>query len=152
MLNVKQCRSRSAGFFRSQLIWIYTVCNGRPYRGSAGLGYSWILLYFKVNHWMETFSLTKSILDLLEVKQDICFLPINKIQFWAKPWENWPYVKTQSVHLVSVIRILTLVLLNLDMPCFCKQCRSRSVGFCRSKLIWLYTVWDSVLVSTIWIK
>ena len=24
---------------------------------------------------------------------------------------------------------LTLVLLNLDIPCLCKQCRSRSVGF-----------------------
>ena len=26
-------------------------------------------------------------------------------------------------------RTLTLVLLNLDVPCLCKQCRSRSVGF-----------------------
>ena len=25
--------------------------------------------------------------------------------------------------------VLTLVLLNPDMPCLCKQCRSRSVGF-----------------------
>ena len=38
MLNVKQCRSRSVGFFRSQLIWIYTVCKGRVYPGSAGQG------------------------------------------------------------------------------------------------------------------
>ena len=29
ILNDKQCRSRSVGFFRSQLIWIYTVCKGR---------------------------------------------------------------------------------------------------------------------------
>ena len=29
ILNVKQCRSRSVGFWRSQLIWIYTVCKGR---------------------------------------------------------------------------------------------------------------------------
>ena len=26
-LSYKQCRSRSAGFFKSQLIWIYTVFN-----------------------------------------------------------------------------------------------------------------------------
>ena len=26
ILNDKQCKSRSVGFFRSQLIWIYTVC------------------------------------------------------------------------------------------------------------------------------
>ena len=38
MLNVKQCRSRSVGFWRSQLIWIYTVCKYRAYPVSAGLG------------------------------------------------------------------------------------------------------------------
>ena len=32
----KHCRSRSFGFFRSQLIWICTVCKGRVYPGSAG--------------------------------------------------------------------------------------------------------------------
>ena len=36
--NGKQCRSRSVGFFRSQLIWIYTVCKRRTYPGSAGQG------------------------------------------------------------------------------------------------------------------
>ena len=36
LLNGKQCGSRSVGFFRSQLIWIYTVCIGRIYHGSAG--------------------------------------------------------------------------------------------------------------------
>ena len=36
--------------------------------------------------------------------------------------------------------ILTLVLLNPDIPCLCKQYRSRSVGFFRSQLIWIYTV------------
>ena len=35
--NGKQCRSRSVGF-RSQLIWIYTVCKGSVYPGSAGQG------------------------------------------------------------------------------------------------------------------
>ena len=36
--NGKQCRSRSVDFFffRSQLIWIYTVCKGRVYPGPAG--------------------------------------------------------------------------------------------------------------------
>ena len=38
ILNGKQCRSRSVGFFRSQLIWIYTVCKDRVYPGSAGQG------------------------------------------------------------------------------------------------------------------
>ena len=38
ILNDKQCRSRSVGFFRSQLIWIYTVCKDRVYPGSEGQG------------------------------------------------------------------------------------------------------------------
>ena len=36
MLNDKQCRSWLVGFFRSQLIWIYTVFKGRVCPGSAG--------------------------------------------------------------------------------------------------------------------
>ena len=49
---------------------------------------------------------------------------------------------------------LTLVLLNPGMPCLCKQCRSRSVGFFRSQLTWICTVCHSVceFISTTWIK
>ena len=36
----------------------------------------------------------------------------------------------------NTITTLTLVLLNPDRSCLCKQCRSRSVGFWRSQLIW----------------
>ena len=36
--------------------------------------------------------------------------------------------------------LLTLVLLNPDIPCLYKQCRSRSVGFWRNQLIWICTV------------
>ena len=32
-LNCKKCRSRSVGFFRCQLIWMYTVCKDRVYQG-----------------------------------------------------------------------------------------------------------------------
>ena len=39
---------------------------------------------------------------------------------------------------------LTLVLQNQDRSCLCKQCRSRSVGFWRSQLIWICTVCHSV--------
>ena len=35
---------------------------------------------------------------------------------------------------------LALVLLNPNIPCFFKQCRLGSAGFCRSQLIWIYTV------------
>ena len=37
-LNDKQCRSRSVGSWRSQLIWINTICKDRAYPGSAGPG------------------------------------------------------------------------------------------------------------------
>ena len=49
---------------------------------------------------------------------------------------------------------LTLVLLNPDIPCLCKQCRSRSVGFWRSQLIWICTVchWECRFIATIRIK
>ena len=49
---------------------------------------------------------------------------------------------------------LAQVLLNPDTSCFSKQCRSRSVSFWRSQLIWIYTVCHSVFefVSTTWIK
>ena len=42
----KECRSRSVGFLRSQLIWIYTLCKGRVYPGSAGLGLR-VLYWYK---------------------------------------------------------------------------------------------------------
>ena len=46
ILNGKQCRSRSVGFFRSQLIWIYTVCKYRVYPGSAGQGLRFVWSHF----------------------------------------------------------------------------------------------------------
>ena len=49
---------------------------------------------------------------------------------------------------------LTFVLPVPDMPCLCKQCRSRSVGFFRSQLVWICTGCHSVheFVSRTWIK
>ena len=60
------------------------------------------------------------------------------------------YSPQQMVHQST----LTLVLLKLDIPCLCKQCRSRSVGFWRSQLIWICTVCHSVceFIATIQIK
>ena len=49
IFNDKQYRSRSVGFFRSQLIWINTVCKGRVCPGSAGHGLSIeIYIYFQI--------------------------------------------------------------------------------------------------------
>ena len=54
ILNDKQCRSRSVGFFRSQLIWIYTVCKGRAYPGSARPGLITTLQYIDDTDWTLT--------------------------------------------------------------------------------------------------
>ena len=50
--------------------------------------------------------------------------------------------------------LVTLVLLNQNIPCLCKQCRSRSVGFWRSQMIWICTVCHSAcdIMSIVWIK
>ena len=75
------------------------------------------------------------------------FLGKNK-----KNISNCPLLKcfTQHAKILAVIKILnlTLVLLNLDMPCLCNQCRSRS------QLFWNCTVCHSEceFISTIWIK
>ena len=46
--------------------------------------------------------------------------------------------------LLYFFSLLTLVLLKPDILCLCKQCRSRSVGFWRSQLIWKGTVCHNV--------
>ena len=50
-------------------------------------------------------------------------IEITKASLQSRPR---PSVKNPSgIHFLD----LTLVLLNPDIPCLCKQCRSRSVGF-----------------------
>ena len=66
ILNGNQCRSRSVGFFRSQLIWIYTVYKDRVYPGSTGQGeiYSqtetqrnWLIKW----EWIATFTIAPDV-------------------------------------------------------------------------------------------
>ena len=52
ILNGKQCRFRSVCFFRSQLIWTYTVCKGRTYPGSAGQGLSYQKIFLGNQKWV----------------------------------------------------------------------------------------------------
>ena len=54
-------------------------------------------------------------------------------------WHYVPYTAFRTCE-TAVDPGLTLVLLNPDMSCLCKQCRSRSVGFFRSQLIWICTI------------
>ena len=78
---------------------------------------------------------------------------ITEMFYWQGrgPHVDWTHVCNSELHHNYP---LTLVLLNPDIPCLCKQCRSRSVGFWRRQLIWICTVCHSVceFISTTWIK
>ena len=71
-------------------------------------------------------------------------------QFW-NPISSYLF---SSIFLHWINYVLTLVLLNSDVLCLCKQCRSRSVSFWRRQLIWICTVCHLIceFVSTTWIK
>ena len=69
ILNNKQCRSRSVGFFRRQLIWIFTVCKGRAYPGSAGPG----LIICKFMHDIQLFMSTHTT-HYFDAKLECCKL------------------------------------------------------------------------------
>ena len=61
IFNDKQCRSRSVGFFRSQLIWIYTVClDGMSCSAGEGLILSMLDKNFRRHHFEIVFLINKS--------------------------------------------------------------------------------------------
>ena len=99
IFNGKQCRSRSVGFFRSQLIWIYTVCNGRAYQSSAGLGliYSNFCIYPKYRHVYQDTDL-------------ICICKCTKVdKKYDVTWSNW--VQLFKASLTSSLRVISLTVL-----------------------------------------
>ena len=55
-------------------------------------------------------------------------------------WENKTILKCCLLKFLSSMVSINPSLGEHDMPCLSKQCRSRSVGFWRSRLIWIYTV------------
>ena len=61
---------------------------------------------------------------------------------WNSAPTVWPFIaQSPSLSEPSIISIwLNPSLAEHDMPCLSKQCRSRSVGFWRSQLIWICTV------------
>ena len=64
--------------------------------------------------------------------------PQQRLIFIEWSWQT--DVSESNVIGTCTRQTLALVLLNPDMSCLCKQCRSRSVGFWRSQLIWICTV------------
>ena len=72
-------RSRSVGFFRSQLIWIYTVCKGRTYPGSAGQG----LMSTNNNFFMK-----KKKKKIPRIIISYSSLTITTLSLWANSADN----------------------------------------------------------------
>ena len=96
---------------------------------------------------------TKALLDSAQSGSVPLQLIWVQALFLMYRWKRWYVLSLKARdddHLVLyilfniILVILTLVLLNPDIPCLCKQCRTRSVGFWRSQLIWICTVCHSV--------
>ena len=135
----KQCRPRLDCPFRIRLLLkeqsdqIYTVCQSTNH-------------FKKQLHKKQTLGPKKGSNSIWIFRTFTVFHPKYSVTFpyhlytgtWRRPFDF----------------LLTLVLLSQDIPCLCKQYRSRSVGFWRSKLIRICTVCHSVseFISTIWIK
>ena len=93
----------------------------------------------KFQYWLLLFSLKMAV--LLHKYES---LRLGRLNVWK--WEKqFDYLDFQILELgspgtswirqlVQALFYLTLVLLNPDIPCLCKQCRSRSVGFFREEL------------------
>ena len=85
----------------------------------------------------------------LNVASDRYVVPL---EYDTEPFDG-AVIAPQSV---MKIKSLTIVLLKTDMPCLCKQFRSRAIGFWRSKLSWIYSVSPSgcefMSISTTWIE
>ena len=86
--------------------------------------YDWSTLKKKKNLFSEIFGWLKS----------------KKIKVWHMLQDSFAMFQNIIFVLNWNKSILTLVMLNLDMHCLCKQCRSRSVGFWRSQLIWIFSL------------
>ena len=113
-----------------------------------------ILIFFAEKMWVS-FALQKLLTFFFSKKfQHICVsLYVNFNESLTNAVISFEQLGQDKELFMMKIK-LTLVLLSPDMLCLCKQCRSRSVGFYRSQLIWICTVCHSVFefVSTTWIK
>ena len=87
------------------------------------------------------FSKNNCELDIILTRIDNV-LTTNKLVKLTMFWTTGPSNFIEKKKALSRAMKLSLnhSLAEHDMPCFSKQCRSKSVGFCRSQLIWICTV------------
>ena len=109
--------------------------------------------YISPDNWKKTAS---AVINIALIYPDIFLTRMYIVRKFSVYLWNFYKHPSSSDHapFYLFIFLLTLVLMNLHKHCLCKQCRSRSVGFWRSQLIWICTVCYSVreFVSTSWIK
>ena len=93
-----------------------------------------------INHPINCANLR--ILIRLSLTKALLFSYFSIKTFWIliRSAHNLCFYEEKYPKIIIIYSLITLVLLNLDIPCLCKQCRSRSVGFFRSQLIWICTV------------
>ena len=90
------------------------------------------IILWKIEKLFLNYPLLLSDLTLCMINPQWLKLPRSRTNFHGPIKGCTSYIKVQLY--------LTLILLNLELPCLCKQCRSRSVGFWRSQLIWICIV------------
>ena len=121
ILNDKQCRSRSVGFWRSQLIWIYTVYKDRVYPGSAGLGLrNFATMAIQNRFWSDRW------------------------RFWSDEWMHtliWIFARPKC----GKVRFLLLWLIK-----DCQATKDTKILRCKKQKSWLPTFWWCITDIRIW--
>ena len=88
----------SVGFFRSQLIWIYTVCEGKAYLGSAGqrLIYQALQCIKSTSHYCDNgpWNCEKSVNFQGSVKTS-----------WLKTMTFWSDISSQPLKKLNAVKI-----------------------------------------------
>ena len=77
MSNGKQCRSRSAGFYRSQLIRVYTVWKSRVYSGSVEPGLTvicWPLVWAAPRKKPQKQQKKQTLITFRRISLSVCML------------------------------------------------------------------------------
>ena len=117
-----------------RLIWIFAGHTGLI----VGFDVRWLIYKPQHEKKKQTSDMyfqqrLKSACTSVPSDQSLCTLGYPK----CAQWRFWSDCTTVFIILVLKFNPSPA---EPDMSCLCKQCRSRSVGFWRSKLIWIYTV------------
>ena len=97
--------------------------------GGGGGGWSGVV-YFSID-----FSSMKPYIHTGTSQANVFFFSFSTQIYWYIPYFSMMWVLLMSTNNICFNSSLA----EHDMSCLSKQCRSRSVGFCRSQLICIYT-------------